>query len=305
METRNAYYPQVKLLVELLAFVDEESCFALKGGTALNLFVHGLPRLSVDIDLTYLPTKTRDEALVDIKQTLDRIANRITANLLGSAVHKAYEDKTDALRLVVSRGGVLVKIEISPVMRGVVYPVTRRTVVEAVEVEFGFAEASVLSLADLYAGKICAALDRQHPRDLFDIKLLLDNQGFDDETRKAFIVYLISHSRPIVELLAPNLKPIGDLFATEFKGMAFTDVSLLELETSRAQIINMVNQSLTDSERQFLLSFQHKNPDWTLLGLNEVAELPAVKWKMINLKKMNDDNHRADTQKLIMKLGLF
>jgi predicted nucleotidyltransferase component of viral defense system len=255
MKRISAYYQQVELLVQLLAFVDQEACFALRGGTAINLFVRNFPRLSVDIDLTYLPTITRDEALKDIRQALDRMGMRITEDLPGAAVHKAYEDKADALRLVVSRGGVQVKIELSPVMRGTVYPVTRRTVVEAVEDEFGFAEVSVLSLADLYAGKICAALDRQHPRDLFDIKLLLDSQGFDDATRKAFIIYLISHSRPIAELLAPHLQPIDALFTTEFKGLAFIDVSLVELEDSRTQIIKLVNQSLTDNERQFFTVF--------------------------------------------------
>ena len=303
MKRISAYYQQVELLVQLLAFVDQEACFALRGGTAINLFVRNFPRLSVDIDLTYLPTITRDEALKDIRQALDRMGMRITEDLPGAAVHKAYEDKADALRLVVSRGGVQVKIELSPVMRGTVYPVTRRTVVEAVEDEFGFAEVSVLSLADLYAGKICAALDRQHPRDLFDIKLLLDSQGFDDATRKAFIIYLISHSRPIAELLAPHLQPIDALFTTEFKGLAFIDVSLVELEDSRTQIIKLVNQSLTDNERQFLLSFQNKNPDWPVLDMNDVGALPAVKWKIINLKKMNEDRHRADTQKLLTVLG--
>jgi predicted nucleotidyltransferase component of viral defense system len=305
MERNSAYYQQVKLLVQLLAFVDQEACFALRGGTAINLFVRDFPRLSVDIDLSYILTKARDEALNDIKQALDRMAMRITEDLPGTAVHKSYEDKADALRLVVSRGGVQVKIELSPVIRGAVYPVIRRTVVEAVEDEFGFAEVSILSLADLYAGKICAALDRQHPRDLFDIKLLLDSQGFDNATRKAFIIYLISHSRPIVELLAPHLQPIEVLFATEFKGMAFIDVSLEELEDCRARIIKLVNQSLTDNERQFLLSFQNKNPDWSLLDLSDVSELPAVKWKMINLKKMNEDRHRTDTRKLSRVLDDF
>ena len=84
--------------------------------------------------------------------------------------------------------------------------------------------------------------------------------------------------------------------------MAFIDVSLEELEDSRVQVIKLVNQTLTDSERRFLLSFQNKNPDWALLDMSDVAELPAVKWKMINLKKMNENRHRADTQKLLAVL---
>ena len=49
------YYAQVRLLVRELPVVAKETCFALKGGTALNLFVRDMPRLSVDIDLAYVP----------------------------------------------------------------------------------------------------------------------------------------------------------------------------------------------------------------------------------------------------------
>lgn len=77
----------------------------------------------------------------------------------------------------------------------------------------------VLSLEDTYGGKICAALDRQHPRDLFDIKLLLENEGLTEKIKKAFIVYLISHDRPIVEVLNPGLQDIKQIFENEFAGM--------------------------------------------------------------------------------------
>jgi hypothetical protein len=54
----NPYYPQVRLLVGVLPFIARERCFALKGGTAINLFVRDLPRLSVDIDLAFVPLET-------------------------------------------------------------------------------------------------------------------------------------------------------------------------------------------------------------------------------------------------------
>ena len=60
MDRTSVYYKQVQLLVQLLPLVAEEDCFALKGGTAINLFVCDLPRLSVDIDLVYLPMNNRD-----------------------------------------------------------------------------------------------------------------------------------------------------------------------------------------------------------------------------------------------------
>lgn len=70
MDIRPQYQDQVKLLLDILPFVAEEPCFALKGGTAINLFEWDLPRLSVDIDLTYLPTQGREDALASISEAL-------------------------------------------------------------------------------------------------------------------------------------------------------------------------------------------------------------------------------------------
>jgi hypothetical protein len=73
----NPFYRQVTLLIELLPLVARESCFALKGGTAINLFVRDLPRLSVDIDLTYLPIKGHDESLAHIDAALRGLGSAI------------------------------------------------------------------------------------------------------------------------------------------------------------------------------------------------------------------------------------
>lgn len=173
MDRTSVYYQQVKLLVVVLPLVAKEECFALKGGTAINLFVRDLPRLSVDIDLVYLPDGERDEALAATSEALERIALDIEATIPGSRVSRGYERKEDALRLIVESEGVIIKIELSPVMRGVVYQPERRSVSPVVEDEFGFAEINMVSLADLYAGKLCAAFDRQHSRDFYDVWLLL------------------------------------------------------------------------------------------------------------------------------------
>jgi hypothetical protein len=82
-----------------------------------------------------------------------------------------------------------------------------------------------LALADLYGGKICAALDRQHPRDLFDVKLLLDEGGIDETIRKAFVVYLVSHNRPMSELLDPTRKDFRAAYENEFAGIVGAPVS--------------------------------------------------------------------------------
>jgi predicted nucleotidyltransferase component of viral defense system len=291
MDRRAQYYQQVQLLLQLLPYVAEHECFALKGGTAINLFYRNFPRLSVDIDLVFLPMIEREEALNTIRQSLSTLAESIRTGIPESRIVASFREKQDALRLTVNKENAQIKIELSPVLRGTVYAPAVMSVSESVEEDFGYAEIQVVDFADLYAGKICAALDRQHPRDLFDVKLLLDNEGFDDSLRKAFLVYMISHNRPIAELLRPNFKDISGLYKGEFRSMAQEDVSLHELETTREHLVDLIHSSLTKQERQFLLTFKRRSPDWTLLGLDGVEHLPAVRWKLRNLKKMSPTSH--------------
>lgn len=189
-------------------------------------------------------------------------------------------------------------------LRGTVYKPQVMEVCAAVEDEFGYAEVPVVALADLYAGKICAALDRQHPRDLFDVKWLLENEGLNDEIRKALIIYLASHNRPMAELLRPQFKDISAVYAGEFANMAETDVPLEELVAVRESLVELIHQGLTDSEKAFLLSFKNREPDWGLLNLDDVSDLPAIKWKQINLANMPDDKHKLALEKLKEVLGV-
>ena len=298
MDRSSIYYKQVQLLMQVLPFVAKQACFALKGGTAINLFVREFPRLSVDIDLVYLPMKARDEALDEICEALDVISADLKTAFKDAEITEAYKSKRDSLRLIVARNGVQIKVELSPVLRGTVYEPNLMEVCEAVEEEFGYVEVPVVALADLYAGKICAALDRQHPRDLFDVKWLLDNEGLTDDIRKAFLVYLSSHNRPMAELLKPQYKELSAIYAGEFANMAETDVPLEELVAVRERLVELIHQGLTESEKGFLLSFKSREPDWALLGLDDVSELPAIKWKQINLAKMPDNKHKLALEKL-------
>ena len=108
-------------------------------------------------------------------------------------------------KLLIRVRGVQTKIEITPVLRGCVYEPELLTVCRSVEETFGFAEVRVVSFADLYAGKIVAALDRQHPRDFFDVRDLLAHEGIDENLRRAFLIYLLSH-RPHVRSPGPEEK---------------------------------------------------------------------------------------------------
>jgi predicted nucleotidyltransferase component of viral defense system len=300
IDANNIYRKQVQLLVRVLPLVDTEKCFALKGGTAINLFYRALPRLSVDIDLLYIPMEERELALINIRAALSRISKLITQTIPESKVQDAHE-QSDALRLIVIQGEVRIKVELSPVIRGTVFPEERKEVSEEVEKEFGYVEMQVASLPDLYAGKLCAALDRQHPRDLFDVKFLLENEGLTENLRKTFLIFLISHQRPMSELLAPNRKDISKIYETEFKRMAEVDVPLKQLEEARENLIQQINENLTENEKKFLLSFKNKNPDWNLLemaNVDVISNLPSVRWKMKNLQQMQPQKHKEAFKKL-------
>lgn len=300
MKKDGIYYKQVQLLVRVLPLLDSEKCFALKGGTAINLFFRELPRLSVDIDLLYLPSEGREKALNNIRASLTRLSLLIKKTIPGIRIQNTHE-QSDALRLILQLGDIRIKVELSPVIRGTVFPEKRMEVCELVEKEFGYVEIQVASLPDLYAGKICAALDRQHPRDLFDVKLLLENEGFTDDLRKTFLVFLISHQRPMSELLAPHRKNIRDIYISEFADMAEVNIPIKELEQTREHLIDVIHQNMTTDERSFLLSVKDRNPKWELLGLDnidEVSNLPSVQWKLKNLQNMDTIKHTKALDKL-------
>jgi hypothetical protein len=161
-----------------------------------------------------------------------------------------------------------------------------------------------LSAADLYGGKICAALDRQHPRDLFDIKLLLENEGLTDAIRKAFVVYLVSHDRPLHELIDPPRKDFRKVFEKEFFGMTDVPVSYEELVAVREHLFVRLHGDLTGAERKFILSVKEGAPAWELLALPGVDKLPAIQWKLRNIAKMSPVKHQEQLDKLKKKLGL-
>lgn len=286
------YHRQVRLLMQILPRVAEEECFALKGGTAINLFVRNLPRLSVDIDLMYLPMHARPEALSGIDAAMKRIEAAIQGGISGAHVARS-ESEGAILKLIVSADGVQVKIEVSPVLRGVVKEPARMAVSEAVEDAFGFAETSVVSFEDLYAGKLVAALDRQHPRDLFDVRDLLRHEGITDDLREAFVVYLISHNRPMGEVLSGRRKDIAALFESGFAGMTEQPVPLEDLLEAQDRMIRSIIGDMPDRHRKFLLGFERREPDWSLLHVPHAKELPAVRWRERNLDKLDADQRAA------------
>ncbi len=298
------YVRQAKLLLRCLPEIGKQPCFALKGGTAINLFLRSMPRLSVDIDLTYLPLSGREEALADISRTLEAIAKDVTHRIAGARVQFGRSHGT-ATRLAVSLDEVQIKIEPNQVLRGSVYPPEARDLCVEAQTFFElFVAAQTLSLADIYGGKLCAALDRQHPRDLYDVHLLLANEGLTPQVRRAFVVYLASHDRPMHELLDPQFKDIAKVYADEFAGMTRDAVPVQALCETREKLVSLIREELDADEKRFLVSMKQGEPQWDALGIAHLRELPALQWKLQNIRRMEADKRKTALAKLKTALGL-
>lgn len=278
------YKNQVDLLLQVLPEVAKEKCFALHGGTAINLFIRDMPRLSVDIDLTYIPIEGRDTSLQKIVAALDNIKVNLE-KILPKAVITL---KGKVLKLQITTAKAQIKLEVSQINRGLLDELVELPLCDKAQEEFdAFCSISVVSIGQLYGGKICAALDRQHPRDLFDIKYLLENEGFTDDIRKGFMLLLLSSKRPLNEMLQPNLIDQQEAMVNQFDGMSSKPFTYEDFEKTRATMLDTILQSLMAKDKEFLLSFSNLTPDWSIY---DFEKFPAVQWKLQNLTKLKENN---------------
>ena len=281
---------QVELLLQTIPYVAKEEIFALKGGTAINLFIRSLPRLSVDIDLTYIPINDRETALSEISEGLGRIKADLEKSIPGISVTAVSREGEDA-KINCQLQKAQIKIEVNTTTRGTISDPDLLKVDKKVQESFGrFAAIKVVSMAEMFGGKICAALDRQHPRDLFDVKLLLENEGLTEEIKYGFLVALISHMRPINELLNPTFIDQKNAFETQFSGMSDIPFSYEEFEKTREELISQIISKLTLEDKRFLVSFKEADPIWEFFNVENASELPAVRWKLQNIERLKREN---------------
>jgi|TARA_B100000959_G_C14595695_1_gene465981 hypothetical protein len=132
----------------------------------------------------------------------------------------------------------------------------------------------------------------------------MENEGITDEIRTAFVLYLASHDRPMSELLDPNLKEFRPVFEREFAGMAAEEVEYDELVAIRDRLIDTIKNTMTENERKFLLSIKQGQPNWDLIPVEGIDLLPAIQWKLINIRKMDKKKQMESLQKLQAALGL-
>jgi len=281
------YRNQVGLLLDVLPEVAAEECFALHGGTAINLFVRDMPRLSVDLDLTYLLIEGRADTLTNIALGLRRIQGRVKARFPNVRV----TENPDHSKLLCERQGVQVKVEVNTTMRGSLGDPVLRPLSEKTQEAFDrFAEMRIMPVGQLYGGKICAALDRQHPRDLFDVRHMLQSQGFSGEIRRGFLLCLLSGDRPMHEIIQPTLIDQRATLENHFAGMSEEPFSYAEFEETRQTLIQRINGDLESTDREFLISFKAGDPAWAEYGFGDFEKFPAVQWKLQNIRKLRDTN---------------
>lgn len=278
------YADTVRLLLAVAPEVFANDIFAMKGGTAINLFVQDMPRLSVDIDVVYLPRQVqREEALKAINAELAAIAKRVAPLGLQTRLVRAKE--LGDTKLIVENETSQVKVEVNVVFRGTVLPVEKMPLTAKTSELFGVEfELPILAQAELYAGKLVATLDRQHPRDLFDVWQLYTSGGITDAMVECFVIYLAGHDRPPHEVLFGNDKDIAAEYENAFVGMAEVECSLDTLLQTRARVKEELPQRLTARHKQFLSGLVRAEPDWSLLQYQHAAELPALRWKLVNLE---------------------
>lgn len=286
------FLDSARLLTRVAPLVLVDDTFALKGGTAINLFVRDMPRLSVDLDLVFpdyaLP---RDRALRRINEAMRQSVARLKKQ--GFQTHAPATKDSGETKLLVRQGSIQVKIEVNFVTRGTVHPIRMASLTRrARETLQADLEIPLVSLDDAYGSKLVAAMDRQHPRDLFDVAQLFAHEGISAGIRRAFIVYLASHNRPTHEVLFPPLRDVRQEFELNFAGMTAEPVRLDELLSARERMIRELQQGLTADERRFLLSLVAAEPEWSLLGVPHLEKLPGLRWKLQNLERLRKANKK-------------
>jgi len=300
---KEAYIKQVALLLDILPSIAEEKAFALHGGTAINLFHLDMPRFSIDVDLTYIPfSNDRNTDLNNIRNSLETIKKRLKSRI--PTIHFSDRQRaSEELKLICSTSKAMVKIEVNQINRGLIAePCTKILCNHAQEMFDRFCEVTTVSTGQLWGGKVNAALDRQHPRDLFDMKNLFNDIGYTDEIKTGFIFFLLCGNRPFHELLNPKSVDQRIVFSSQFSGMTDQIFSYEEFEETRKQVISKVNKSLTDKDKAFLLAFTKGDPIWDNV---DYSMYPAIRWKLLNIQKLKAINPQRYQEQIELLEELF
>ena len=87
--------------------------------------------------------------------------------------------------------------------------------------------------------------------------------------------------------------------------MAEIPIGIEDLASARERMIKTIHKEMTSKDKQFLLSFKSGAPDWSLIDLEGIDLLPAVKWKLLNIQNMNLEVHRKAVEQLAAILAVI
>ena len=281
------FYRQADLLIRIIPEISREKDVALHGGTAINLFYNEMPRLSVDIDLTYIPAGPRETDLAMISTICNRIKERLRHTISGIKIKENNDDKEE-YKLFCSLDGVEVKVEVNTINRGVFRePQIHKLCAKAQQSFKRFCDIQVVPAGQLFGGKIVAALDRQHPRDLFDVKKMMETGGYTDEIAEGFLFCLLSSKRPFHEILRPSLLDHRATLTSQFNGMTDEVFTYEMYETTRLQLINTVIHHMHAEARELVMCFASGQPEWQTY---DYSSFPGIQWKLQNIRRLKEEN---------------
>ena len=294
---------KVYRLIDVLEFMNGNAYLnnrlVLKGGTAINLTVFDLPRLSVDIDLDFSQNCSREE-MIKARAEIDEI---ITRYMLASGYTKDTGRGRDAHALnswvysYVNTGGNKdnIKIEINYSMRAHVLPIISK------EIIFDFMNTPInvkaLEKLELFGSKIKALLERTAARDLFDVNNMVNNEIIDlkekDILRKCVLFYKTAGSTGDVKREI-NLDTIDKLTFTDLRKTLLPVLrksEYVDIDKMKNNVKNYLSDLLvfTDKENEYLDLFLkgEYRPD-LLFDDSDIVERiinhPMAIWKVQNIR---------------------
>ncbi len=271
--------------------------FALKGGTALNLYGLNMPRLSLDVDLVFLPEVKAEEASWLQGEALFQFQKLIEQRLPDAEVMSRLDSAQNINALVVRLRRIETAVELVPTTRGHLYPLEKKNLCALGRIYWHHPlPAQLVSWAEVCAGKFMARLERQKARDLMDCDNILKLGPIDDQIRLAFLVEILGRGMPTVRMNSQNLVetiwfPLSpaDLWTGEPRPVDRVDWSSLTrlvakpmLRSELDSVQDVLRQELLVKmpayHKDFLLMWVRGTPHWSLLDYPRLEDRPILQY---------------------------
>lgn len=288
-------YEKVVRLVDLLSYIRSQSFLfenlALKGGTAINLTIFDLPRLSVDIDLDYTSNSSRDDMLKDRDKIKSLLIDYLEKNgyQLGKDIREHHA--LDSIKAIYTNaGGNLdnIKIEINYMLRAHIYePINVKTKNYGL---IGEVEVRIINPIEIFGSKLVALMTRSTPRDLYDFFYMINADIFNEaeikKIKRCAVFYrAISNEDGMFDFNLDNLDSITQNNIKRFLIPVINAKEFFSLLEAKQTINDFFNEHfvLDENESMFIEQFKQKKyvPELLYDGdeLKRIKNHPMALWK--------------------------